>query len=181
MKKNIAILVLIFICSSCKSYLDYGKNIDSDDMDFYYFKEYNELTYTSRVHASADTEIYYRNHFSIKIPKKIKNWLISTNSFYFEYDNKEIIFIENEYKNIGVLASFWTLQDANKDEVIYYLNYYYNKRKYNIDDITIKKSGRVSKIYSNGRISILLYNIKKRNFDKYFNLVKSFKIIEYKE
>lgn len=176
MKKNLIILIVTAILYSCTPYLDYGKNIHTDYIDFNYLENYNEFIYKSKINSIADKEIYYTTHFSINIPKEIKNWESSGNTFYFEYGSKEIIYINTGYKNKQEVGG-WTLREANNDEIYNMLSSYWNKKKYN--ENTLKKRGlkRVSKVYFDGRVSILLYNIKQENLDDYLGLIKKFKYL----
>lgn len=159
--------------SSCCSYLDRGKNIHTDNMDFNYLENHNEFVYKSKVNAIADKEVFYTTNFSVNLPKHIKHWESSSNEFYFEYDSKEIIYLNVGYKNKGVSDS-WTVRESNNDEIYTKLSSYWDKRKYSEDALKAEGVGRVSKVYSDGKVSILLYNIKQENFEKYLALVKSF-------
>jgi len=176
MKKALITLTLAIAISSCGSYLDRGKNIHSDSMDFNYFDNYNEFVYKSKVNAIADKEVFYTTNFSVNLPKHIKHWESSSNEFYFEYEGKEIIYLNVGYKN-KVNTGSWTVQETNNDDIYTKLNSYWNKRKYSEDALKIGQAGRVSKIYSDGKVSILLYNIKQENFEKYLTLIKSFKYL----
>lgn len=173
MRKVIFTIISVIVLSSCCSYLDKGENTHSEYMDFNYMENYNEFIYKSKVNVSADKEIYYTTHFSINLPKRIKNWQTSNNNFYFEYDNKQIIYINSGYKNRGTVGN-WTIQETNNDEIYNKLSSYWNERKYNENSLKVRQSGRVSKIYSDGKATILLYNIKEENIEKYLDLVKSF-------
>lgn len=178
MKKALTTLLLVMAISSCSSYLDRGGNIHTDYMEFNYMENYNEFIYKSKVNFKADNEIYYKNHFLINLPKKIKNWQISDNLFYFEYDGKEIIYINSGYKNEATVG-IWKVSETNNEEIYNKLQSYWDKRKYN--EVTLKAGevDRVSKVYSDGKVFILLYNIKQENFEKYMDLLKSFKYLNY--
>lgn len=177
MKKLITAVILSSILSSCASYLDYSNSIHTDYMDFNYLENHNEFIYKSKVNATADSEVYYTTHFSINLPKKLKNWQSSSNEFFFEYDDKEIIYINSGYKNKGD-AGKWVIRETNEDEIYNKLSSYWGKRKYDENYLDASKSGRVSKVYSDGKVSILLYNIKEQNFERYLELLKSFKYID---
>lgn len=87
-------LLLILLISSCTSYIDISKNnINNDSMIFEYGNNENKLKYINKVNASADHEIYYTTNFSITLPKGIINWVKGNNNFFFEYADKQIIYI----------------------------------------------------------------------------------------
>ena len=176
MKKIFLTIVATITICSCSTYLDSGKNINTDYMDFNYMETYNEFTYKSNVNSIADKEIYYPTHFKIDLPKKIGNWQISGNEFYFEYTDKEIIYINTGFKNTSTAGS-WILKETDDDEIFSILSSYWNKRNYNDDDLKLDISNQKSQLYSDGKTTILLYNIKKENFDKYLMLVKKFKYL----
>ncbi|WP_026706152.1 hypothetical protein [Flavobacterium soli] len=176
MKKYLIIILIIFFVS-CGTYVDRGKSIHTDFVDFTYLKNYNEFVYKSKINAVADNEVYYTTNFSLNLPKNIKGWFISDNEFYFEYANKEIIYINSGYRNSDNNGN-WMVREINNEEINRFLSSYWNKRKYNEDDLEHEIFGRTSKIYSDGKVTILLYNIKSKNFDKYLDLAKSFKYLD---
>ncbi|WP_394776831.1 hypothetical protein [Flavobacterium sp.] len=177
MKKIFLTLITVITICSCSTYLDGGKNINTDYMDFNYMQNYNEFIYKSKVNSTADKEVYYPTHFKIDLPKKIKNWQSSNNEFYFEYSDKEIIYINSGFKNTGTVGS-WILKETDDNEIFSKLSSYWNKRKYDEDDLKLEISNRKSQIYSDGKTTILLYNIKRENFERYLTLVKSFKYLD---
>jgi hypothetical protein len=140
-------------------------------------ENYNEFVYKSKINATADNEVYYTTRFSLNLPKKVKNWLSLSNEFYFEYGGKEIIYINAGFKNIGD-GQTWMARETNNEEIYIRLNSYWIKRGYNENTLKTGQSGRISKVYSDKKVFILLYNIKRENFDNYFNLVKSFKYLD---
>ena len=176
MRKILTILLLAIVTGSCGSYVDHGESVKSDVMEFKYEENYNQFIYKSKINSTADNEVLYTTHFSVNLPKNIRNWQTSSNEFYFEYDSKEIIYINAGYKNKGD-AGKWSESQPSNDEIYAKLSSYWGKRKYNEDALKGGNSGRVSKVYSDGKVSILLYNIKQENFEKYLGLVKSFKYL----
>ncbi|WDF61885.1 hypothetical protein PQ462_10960 [Flavobacterium sp. KACC 22758] len=177
MKKIFLTIIAVIITSSCNTYLDHGKKIHTDYMDFYYMDSYNEFIYKSKIKSTADKEIYYPTSFKVNLPKKIKNWQISSNEFYFEYDNKEIIYIYSGYKNEGSSGK-WTLRETNDNEIYKRIDPYWNKRKYDEDALKNGYSGRTSKAYTDDKVIILLYNVKLENFENYLSLIKTFKYLD---
>jgi len=146
-------------------------------MDFIYRESYNEFIYKSKVNSRADKEVYYQTHFKLYLPKRIKNWQISSNEFYYEYDDKEIIYIYSGYKNVGTPGK-WMLRETNDKEIYKRIDPYWHKRKYDEDALKSGYSGRTSKIYTDDKVIILLYNIKQENFERYLTLIKSFKYLD---
>lgn len=116
MKKTLRILIILISASSCRPFLDYAESIHSDSVEFNYMEDYNEFVYKSKVYATADNEVYYPNHFSLNLPKRLKNWLNLGNEFYFEYPGKEIIYLNVGFKNIGD-SQTWQDRETNNDEI----------------------------------------------------------------
>jgi len=174
MRKIQLLLVIIFI--SCKSYLDREKSIHSDYFDFNYLKTYNEFVYKSKINSCADKEKYLTTNFKIRLPKNIKDWLISNPDFFYEYKQKQIIYIYTGYKNIGK-ESDWTLKYTNNEEIKDLLYKFWVKKNYHYDNL-INKPNRITRLYTNGKVKILLFNIKQKNFENFLGLVKTFKYID---
>lgn len=175
--KKFLIIIFIVIFNSCNSYLDRGKSVRTNFLDFNYLDNFNEFIYKSKVNASADNEIYQSTNFSVNLPKKIINWKIASNEFYFEFDKKEIIYIKNEF-NDESKTNNWHLQEINNHEIRNKLISYWNIRGYNEVLFDVSKKDRVSKIYTNGKTYILLYNIRQKNYEHYLDLIKSFKYLK---
>lgn len=164
--------------SSCASYIDIPKNsINNDSMIFEYGNNENKLKYINKVNASADHEIYYTTNFTIILPKSIINWTRSNNIFFFEYEDKQIIYIYSAYKNEGKESDNWKLLEIEPNEVENYLNNYWSKRNYDENFLYKTHRGRLSKLYTNGKYKILLYNIKTENLPGFIESAKTFNII----
>jgi hypothetical protein len=177
MKKGMFFLGTILV-TSCGAYVDINReNINTNNLDFNYLKEKNEFIYKSKINASADTEIYYTTKFSLSLPKKIINWYQSNNEFYFEYDSKQLIYISSGYKNVGQEVD-WYMTDFKQQDVFSIFNYYWNKRNYNESYLHKTHNNRLTKLYTNGKVKVLLYNIKKENYERFVENIKSFKYIE---
>jgi hypothetical protein len=146
-------------------------------MIFEYGSDENKFNYINDINASADHEVYYTTNFSITLPKGIINWIKSNNNFFFEYDNKQIIYIYSAYKNEGKESDNWILSEISSDKARNDLNYYWEKRKYNENYLLKEHSGRISKLYTNGKYKILLYNIKNENLPIFTQATKTFNII----
>jgi hypothetical protein len=167
----------VMLLHSCRSYLDVeGRDIVTDYMTFSYQKSRNELDYFNKVNASAEKEVFYTTHFTISLPKNIVYWKQLGNKFYYEYDSKQVISIYTSYRNYGKESSNWELKDIDKGSEAKYLAEYWTARNYNKDFLDVKKSNRVTKLYTNGKYEILLYNIKEKNFTRFLDLVKTFKV-----
>lgn len=174
--------LIIFLCAvlvtSCSSYIDSNeKSINTDYLDFKFLSKKNEFVYKSKVNSSADNEVYYTANFKITLPKKIKNWYKSNNEFYFEYDSKQIIYIESGYKNVGQEVN-WSLNDFQQDNIYKIFGAYWDKQNYDESYLHKNHNERLTKLYTNGKVKILLYNIKKENYASFLEHVKSFKYLE---
>jgi hypothetical protein len=146
-------------------------------MTFVYEKDDNDFDYFNKVNASTDRDVFYTTHFSIKLPKKIVYWQkFDANKFYYEYDSKQIIYIYTAYKNEGKESDKWELKEVNERDELNCLKDYWNERNYNLKLLDVKKTDRITKLYTNGKYEILLYNIKEKNFTSFFELIKTFAI-----
>lgn len=173
--KYLTFVLLALLMSSCTSYIDVQKNsINNDSMVFDYGSNENKLKYVSKVNASADHDVYYTTHFSITLPKNIVNWNVGSNNFFFEYNDKQIFYIYSSYKNEGQESENWELKDISYNEVLKYIGEYWDKRKYNENYLYKAHNGRVSKLYTNGKYKILLYNIKTENLQTFIQSAKTF-------
>ena len=179
---KIRILILLscsILLNSCRTYLDIGtKDIKTDYMTLKYLEDHNELNYFNKVNASADDQKFYTTHFSVDLPKQIVYWKQLGNEFYFEYDFKQVIYLYTAYKNKGKESDNWEEKDISdlnelKDELE---GYWVKERNYDINYLEKKREGRSSKLYTNGKYKIVLYNIKEENFQKYHELTKTFRV-----
>lgn len=172
------LLLFTMLLSSCKTYLDIAKNsITTDYMTFKYEKNYNKLDYFNKVNASADKDVFYTTHFSINLPKDIVYWTRLDNKFYFEYSSKQIIYIYTAYKNDGKESDNWEVRDLEGGKNFSYLDEYWtNERRYNEDDLYKRNKERITKLYTNGKYEILLYNIKEKNYPAFLESIKTFRV-----
>ncbi|MGS0747490.1 hypothetical protein [Halpernia sp. GG3] len=175
--KNLIIVLLVLMMNSCACYIDTPKNsINNDNMVFEYGSNENKLKYINNVNSSADHDIYYTTHFSIILPKGIVNWSRNSNNFFFEYDDKQIFFIYSSYKNKEQESENWELQDVDYNEVLKYIEEYWDTRNYNENYLYKTHNKRISKIYTNGKYKILLYNIKIENLQTFIQSATTFNI-----
>ncbi|MDI9312738.1 MAG: hypothetical protein QM535_21190 [Limnohabitans sp.] len=173
--KHLIFVLSVLLMGSCSSYIDIPKNsINDNSMIFEYGGNENKLKYINKVNASADNDIYYTTHFSIILPKNIVNWMISSNNFFFEYKDKQIFYVYSSYKNEGQESTNWELKDVNYNEVLKCIGEYWDKRDYNENFLYEKHNRRISKLYTNGKYKILLYNIKVENLQVFINAAKTF-------
>lgn len=168
MKKVFFLVQAILLTASCAR-LDKGQNIHTDYMAFVYLEDHNQFVYKSRINAVADTEVFLTTRFRVDLPKNLKNWQSSSNVFVFEYDKKQIICIQAAYKNEGQLRKP-TIRDVGNQEIDERLGPYWNERKFQENTLKGGQAGRVSKVYSDGRVVVLLYNVKQENFDHFLSL-----------
>ncbi|AZA54343.1 hypothetical protein [Chryseobacterium sp. G0201] len=88
------LIFIVILLNSCTSYIDVPKNnLNNNYVVFDYNNNQNNFKYINKVNATADHEVYYTTNFSISLPKKIINWNIVDNNFFFEYDSKQYIYI----------------------------------------------------------------------------------------
>jgi hypothetical protein len=169
MKKGFLLLLpAILLTSACAS-IDRGRSIHSDRVDFDYLEGHNHFVYKSKINGIADTEVFLNTHFRVDLPKNLKNWQISGNEFIFEYENKQIIYIQANYKNKSQLREP-TIRDIDNREIDARLSEYWYDKKYREKKLKGGQPGRISQVYSDGRVVVLLYNVKQENFDHFLSL-----------
>jgi len=168
--KKVFFLVLpaILLTASCAR-IDRGQSIHGDFMDFVYLEDHNQFVYKSRVNARAGTDVFQTTRFRVDLPKNLKDWQISDNVFVFEYDRKQIIYIQAAYTNKSQLRKP-TVREVDNQEIEQRLWPYWDKRKYHENTLKGGQAGRVSKVYSDGRVVVLLYNVKRENFDRFLSM-----------
>ncbi len=177
MKYSISILVVLFI-TSCSTYIDKTENnINNESMIFNYGLNENKLIFISKINASADGHIFYNTHFELSLPKKMLNWSRKSNEFFFEYDNKQIIYLYIPYKNEEKESAKWEMKDIDYHDALN-LGEYWEERKYEENYLYKEHTKRISKIYTNGKYIIMLYNIKDINYPQFVQNVKTFKLIQ---
>ncbi|GAA3990640.1 hypothetical protein [Hymenobacter antarcticus] len=169
MKKVFFLLMPAILLTASCARLDRGQNIHADFMDFVYLEDHNQFVYKSRVNAVAHTEVFLTTRFRVDLPKNLKNWQSSGNVFVFEYDKKQIIYIQAAYKNKSQLRKP-TIREVDNKEIDERLSPYWDERKYHENTLKGGQAGRVSKVYSDGRVVVLLYNVKQENFDHFLSL-----------
>ena len=171
--KNL-VLVLLLSLISCKSYIDTKKSKDTyKELEFTYNNNYNTLTISSRLPAIADHQILNSQKFSINIPINIVNWSIINTKYIIEYDDKQIIVIDAGYVEDVTNASNWNLIDTEDDTVYSTLYTYFEDNNYSYDTLESTKKHRITKILTDGKVKIILFNIKEKKINNYVNLLKS--------
>lgn len=180
MKSIIKVSILCFSYFSfisCRTNLDVAKNsFENKHMSFKYRDTLNEFDYYSQVLAFAHDEYSNQTHFSINLPKGLQKWSrLGFNKFYFEYPKKQIIAVVTKFKEDIKPYEKWELKSFTGSSYDY-IQLYWKTRNYNEKSIFKKSNNRITMIYTNGNIEILLYNIKLENFPYYLKTVKSFKI-----
>lgn len=178
----IYIAIILYSLSSCRTYYDKESYQDlyyENDFLMKFYKTYNELYYFNPINGSADHEIFYNTHFTMNLPKGITYWMRSGNHFFYEFDSKQIIYIYNPFRNDGTESGEWKLKDVNEGYEDYNLEQYWvNERKYKESHLFKNHKNRITKIYTDGKYQLLLYNIKTENFDMFLNFAKTFKVKE---
>jgi len=126
----------------------------------------------------GDNEIYKPKPFEINLPKKIKYWeAITSSNFGFYYKSKQVIFINTDLENCSNNKSDSIIYTPSEKEIETLITTTFEtsrKKRRNIKEIPLLKR-RKNQIIKKQEITILLYNIKNKNFNQYLDLVKTFK------
>jgi|SRR5690554_1195891 len=174
MKKIVFIGIYMLLLVSCKTYLDKNNNnIDNEAFYLEYYEDYNKLVYKPTVGVIMDTEKHNKQHYETKIPKKIINWRIINGVFYLEFGSNQIIIIDAGYSKPERRKQEWSLSDISSDLINKYM-YRYDK---NFEEDVKPKKKKTTKLYSDGKTKIILYNTNSNEFNNYHSLLKSFKYI----
>lgn len=169
MKKVFLLLLHAILLTASCARIDRGQSIPDNSVGFVYLEDHTQFVYKSRVNAVADKEVFRTTRFRVDLPKNLKNWQNSANVFVFEYDEKQIIYIQAAYKNKSQLQKS-TIREVDNQEIDERLSPYWDERKYDENTLKGGQPGRVSKVYSDGRVVVLLYNVKQENFDHFLRL-----------
>lgn len=181
MKRILALTLFVITSSGCKSYFDNKGNSDEitiHNMNYKFHATFNTLTVTDGLPNKADNIIKYPQNFSIDLPKKIKSLSFLGTSFINEFESSQLIIVDAGYVSTDFKCSTWNLIEPNYDDIIFlYIRDDWDRKKYFKIIRDNPPSDRTTKIYTNGKVKILLFNIKNGNFDKYLDLVKNFRYL----
>jgi len=175
--KNV-IFFLLLLLSSCASYYDDYGHVVYKEYSFKFNSNYNTYRVLERMPTIADTEISYLQKFEINLPKKIKKHMISGGNYIFEFNHNQIIVINAGYSNYNKKSDIWILKNSDIYESYAFLNGYWKDKDYEKMIIYKADSKNAAKIYTNGEVKILLFNIRNDDFDDYLQTIKSFKYLE---
>lgn len=175
----------IFIAASlvsCASYVDKTRFTIPQFFTLEPAEDHNTITTLEGLNASADGWRKTFQLFSIQLPKGIEYWSIYSREYVFEYDSKQMIVVWGGYQNYNLRPENWELRDVVGNEFRFTMQEFLDERNYNTDLWDEPKDKRLTKIYTNGEVKILLFNIKPKNFDSFLNNVKQFQYLgELKE
>lgn len=181
-KKLTAILFIIASFSSCRPYMDVKKGEYKGKQEEWMIADtHNTFRMISKVWACADLETYYHHHYQIDIPKNIRRYTTTNHNLYVMYDSKQLIVVESGYKNRGENATDWIFVDVPKTSEakkhIWDSYRFLTQKEYDEKYLERLSKNRISKVYTNKKSSIYLYNIQKENFEEFLKFAKTFKYI----
>lgn len=175
--KRAALFIFLLTLSGCKSaYIDQDRT-GILPLNFGAFvlntanNDFNVVTTLSRKSVKVDNEIVQRRNFKVNIPKKLVNWEVHDNEFIFEYDDRQVIVIDAGYEDNTKLKGRWENGEVDEDLIYKYLYRYFHKKDWIMET---RKRGTVTTIYTNGEVTILLFNIKSENLASFGKLLQSF-------
>ena len=124
--KQIIFFSLLILASSCRSFVDVNNSsFSNSSVNFRFLDQKNEFIFISKINAQADNYVYYVQNFRIFLPKRILNWSGSANEFFFEYENKQLIYLYVEYKNVSDENDL-QISDFKQEDIISILNEYWD-------------------------------------------------------
>ena len=182
MRTNLVILLFSIFLTSCgHHYYDnpkFGKDINYGGFGFKQYDSYNTFYSRQKTVLKADNELSNYQHFDIDVPKNIKKWLYSGTTLIIEYDDNQIISINPKTKIKTDKIFEWSELIENADLLNVISNYYttIHRKKWDFEAET--KLKRITKIYNDGHSTIILFNIKKENIERFDVIKESFKYIK---
>jgi hypothetical protein len=176
MKKYIIIIICISFLS-CTKYLDgaayYNQTFINNSYKFSILREKNLFEYINDIDLVADKEVLKPTKFKLDLPKDLIYFeMPNMSSFFFYYRDSQCIYIniDNYLKNDLIND---TLYIPSKSEIEQLIDKSPNgKFKCNLranEYVVDRDFYRLNR----GKITILLYNIKHRNFDMYLKSIQS--------
>ena len=178
MRNTVFIIIIGFFLHSCSSiYLDKKElNYKGKCYHFESYETYNVFRKVCPVNGWAEG-VLIRKYYEIRLPKNIVYFQTGTEDI-FEYPSKQIIYIYNcftkkPYEN----EDEWIFRDATFRDVENLYDYW-ERRGYHINSLENFNNKRISKVYSDGCTTILLFNIKPNNYKAFKNLILTYKYIE---
>ena len=151
-------------------------NVNDDFLKLALVTDGIQLSYINQMHAVADKDVYYQQHFQAVIPKKIKTWIVTSPVVQIEYDDAQVVIIDPGYKSQLQIYP-WTIIEDDTKLRNYVYNFYRRKNK-NWDYDQDFANDRIYKHYVDGKTNIILFNVKKKNAQKFENVIKSFTYID---
>ena len=181
-RQHIIALLLLSILSalllpSCSRYLDRaGSFIDwapfQARMDAY--KDSNVVTFRSRMAFHADTEVWHARPFTTALPKGLKSYDFDYgDTFVFYYGSDQVIAIWVDIQHMPTRPD--SAYVPSEEEISSFIPRHLTTsgHKYNIQYIPYHSDRKQFMIRKAGR-TILLYNIKEKNFSGFLKDVQTF-------
>jgi hypothetical protein len=125
--------------------------------------------------------------FAIEVPKSIKyaKNLYYERYYYFYKENQVIMILFDAINNKLLNVKTDSIYNLNKDDItrisVYYLDKFYEKNnefQYKFRNRNINRKKRIFRMYSIGEICFILFNIKRKNIEKYEKSIYSFRELE---
>jgi hypothetical protein len=125
--------------------------------------------------------------FAIEVPKSIKyaKNLYYERYYYFYKENQVIMILFDAINNKLLNVKTDSIYNLNKDDItrisVYYLDKFYEKNnefQYKFRNRNINRKKRIFWMYSIGEICFILFNIKRKNIEKYEKSIYSFRELE---
>jgi hypothetical protein len=174
-----SILLCLFVFTSCGRYIDKVNNSQSLPVRQGYYDFYSDsniLVYTSTVGLTRDTEKIYPKHFKVTLPKGIKYYeLTGSTDFSIYYASNQVFFIRVDLeKNVSGDTMYIPMQDELQRFIQSGITL--KKSKHDIKKIDFTES-RKNVFIRKGRATILLYNIKHREYDLFYKSANTFRFV----
>lgn len=167
MKNSVLFILLVF----------HLELMAQDKVSIEHFEEYSSFYFRPNISYAKDVEKYKPIGFTCAIPKGLKySEIVNGSHFGFYYNAKQTIFIDTDlFKRREDIDTCFALSFSEIEHLVQDVFETGHNKKWDINTIRIKKD-RKHCLISKGRTYILLLNIKKRNLNKFFNLMESFEI-----
>ncbi|MBW8358737.1 MAG: hypothetical protein K0M63_02905 [Weeksellaceae bacterium] len=168
---NLSLISFLAIsCSSTKTSFHHT-TVKNENFSLTFKEKTNELSFYRDGIPTRNGQYLKVNKFTIQIPKKVKNWYYTENSFLLEYENEQFLLIKSNFKDSDITASQWIRSiDLNMT--------YINTMDLVTEDFTGKEitinQNLENIIFKNNIIEIYLINFKKNNTKAFIPLIDTF-------
>ncbi len=169
------ILICFISCNPIRHINSKICNVSNETYDFKCCTDYLQFSFHNPIVYKADYDTIYPIPFIIKLPLGLKAFgYVGSHDFIFYYKNKQSVYIRVDIlKKTNLKDSVFTTTIYERDSIVEWPNI-------NLGEISERKiqlsKNRKNLVIHKDNTTILLFNIKRKNFDKFYKNAMSFEI-----